>query len=351
VVELAWGLTPLRLVTAGVSLLGVVALGVLAWGRLWPLQPRGVIVGLMVAGLLAVCTLPGWSALMPAQADQATDAVRNQRIGDGLVLVGTQIDTSRLESDRLLLAHQTWQVLRPSVGGYRASVEVVTSDGQVVHRAPWVYEPDSGLWERGEIVPTTVSVRLPRSVPGGEYLLRLAFDRPGGVEPVALHTVSVPGDWRVSQTVGDQGVMVGPTLRLGPQPGRNDGPPDPLSVKAGRALDVPLRWEQTGAAPDVSRELQAVAVLAAQSGELLSEVGRPGDWFAPLPFWQAGDVIHQRLRLNVPRNVPTGSYPLSIRVYVRDLARGGASEPGASSARPRGSPVAELSLGTVTVTR
>jgi hypothetical protein len=138
---------------------------------------------------------------------------------------------------------------------------------------------------------------------------------------------------------------------LAPQPGRNDGPPDPLQVKAGRSVDVPLRWEQIGVAPDLGRELQAVAVLTAPSGDLLSEVGRPGDWFAPLPFWQAGDIVHQRLRLHVPSNIPAGSYPVSVRVYARDLARGGAGEPGASSARPRGRPVAELSLGSVTVTR
>jgi hypothetical protein len=144
-------------------------------------------------------------------------------------------------------------------------------------------------------------------------------------------------------------VTVGSDVRVGVLPGRNGGPPAQLRVRAGRPLDVPLRWEALGVTPNVDRELLVVGVLSAPGGDVLSEPRRPGDWLAPLPFWQSGEVIDQRLRLDVPPNTPTGSYPLIVRVYARDLARGGASESGASSARPRGRPVAELSLGSVTV--
>jgi hypothetical protein len=68
-----------------------------------------------------------------------------------------------------------------------------------------------------------------------------------------------------------------------------------------------------------------------------------------MPFWQLGEVVEQRLRIAVPSSVSPGSYPLSIRVYARDLARGGAVEPGASTARLRGRPIAELVLGQVTI--
>jgi hypothetical protein len=147
-----------------------------------------------------------------------------------------------------------------------------------------------------------------------------------------------------------ESVTVGSDLRLGVPPGGNGGPPAPLRVKAGRPLDVPVRWEALGAIPNVTRELMVVGALSAPGGDTLSEPRRPGDWSAPLPFWQAGEVVDQRLRLDVPPNTPSGTYSLTVRVYARDLARGGASEPGASSARPRGRPIAELSLGSVTVT-
>lgn len=350
-VEVAWGLTPLRTGAAALSLLGVVVLALLASGRVWPLQPRTLMVGVGVAGAFAACTLPGWSFLAPARGDQRTESVGSRAVGDGLMLADAQIDTTRLGSDRLVLVRTIWQVLRPPTGGYRSYVEVVTPDGQVLHRAPWVYEPESRLWARGEIVPTTVAVRLPSSVPGGTYQWRLAFEQPAGTAPVVLKTLSVPGSRSASLGVIGEGATVGADLRVGVPPGRNGGPPAPLEVKAGRSLDVPLRWEALGATPNVGRELLVVAVLSAPGGEILSEPRRPGEWFTPLPFWQAGEVVDQWLRLDVPPNTPTGPYPLTVRVYARDLARGGASESGASAARPRGQPVAELSLGDVTVTR
>jgi hypothetical protein len=162
--------------------------------------------------------------------------------------------------------------------------------------------------------------------------------------------LSFPGAPPTSTVAGGEDVTIGSDVRLSVPLDRNGGPLGPLRVKAGRPLDVPLRWEQLAALPNADRELQVVAALGAPSGDIISEVRRPGDWFAPLPFWQAGEVVEQRLRLEVPQRTPTGSYPLSVRVYARDLAGGGASESGASSARPRGRPVAELSLGTVTVT-
>jgi len=124
----------------------------------------------------------------------------------------------------------------------------------------------------------------------------------------------------------------------------------PLRARAGGALDLPLRWDALAATPNVDRELVVVGVLRAPGGEVLTEPGRPGDWFSPMPFWQAGELVEQRLRLAVPARTPPGSYPLSVRVYARDLARGGAAEPGASSSRPRGRPVAELAVGDLTVT-
>src|SRR5207237_6662607 len=107
-------------------------------------------------------------------------------------------------------------------------------------------------------------------------------------------------------------------------------------------LDLPLRWQALSVTPNVDRDLLAVGAVRAPAGDLLAEPGRPGDWFSPLPFWQHDEVVEQRLRISVPARTPPGSYPLSVRVYSRELARGGAVEPGASSARPRGRPTEEL---------
>ncbi|MGE3272286.1 MAG: hypothetical protein AB7P40_26295, partial [Chloroflexota bacterium] len=122
------------------------------------------------------------------------------------------------------------------------------------------------------------------------------------------------------------------------------------AVRPGTPHDVVLRWQSRAAAVDRERELLVIAAAQTGDGEITSEIGRPGAWFAPLPFWQAGDIIEQYLRLNIPQTLTAGQFPVTVRIYTRALAHGGAAEPGASSVRLRGRPLAELPAGTLTVT-
>ena len=101
--------------------------------------------------------------------------------------------------------------------------------------------------------------------------------------------------------------------------------------------------------PDLAHEYLTVIVLQAPGGDVTSEPARPGEWFNPLPFWQADDVVDQRIRLVLPAAVRPGTYPLVARIYARDLARGGSVAPGASASRLRGRPVVEVPLGELKV--
>jgi hypothetical protein len=359
-VELTWGLTPLRGAAAAVSLAAVLLLASLGAGRVWPPEPRALVIGLLAAAVCGVAALPGWSAFAPTTSrspstgEISARGPASQTIDESLALVDVQRDPSRLASDRLASIRLTWLVRQAPTSGYRAAIEVQAANG-MIHRAPWSYEPESRLWVRGELVPTTVAVRLPADFPSGEARLRLVFERPEGVEPIALGALAVPvmrspalEDETLAETTGVSAI-VGPDVKVGLGALRSRGQATGPRARPGGDLDVPLRWESLSPAPNVERELLAVAVLALPAVDLQSEVGRPGDWFSPLPFWQPGETIEQRLRIALPSSAPPGSYPLSVRIYARELARGGAVEPGASSDRPRGRPLAELTLGPVTI--
>jgi hypothetical protein len=344
-VELTWGLTSLRGAAAAISLLAVLLMAVLGGGRVWPLSLRPLAVGVVVAGALGALLLADWTGIEPSSRGTAPRLTT-----DTLALTDVRTDSSRLASDRLALVRLTWLVRRPPTAGYDAVVEVQSANG-ATHRAAWTYEPDSRLWERGELVPTTIAVRLPPDFPSGEARLRLTLDRPDVVGPVELGTLAVPA--LRSPSSGDAlgpSAAIGSDLRVGLAPTRPGSRTVSLRARPGNVLDVPLRWEVLQAAPNVDRELVTVAVLAMPAGDLTAEPGRPGDWFSPMPFWQLGEVVEQRLRIAVPSSASPGSYPLSVRVYARDLARGGAVEPGASSGRLRGRPIAEPTLGEATIT-
>lgn len=347
-VEFAWTWTTQRAGAAGVSLLGLILLVPLAGARPWRLMRRRGSIAVLTAYASVAVLAPSWGAVATAGA-QVPETARTQDVSDALTLVDVRHDTARMAEDRVVQSRLVWLVRRAPATGYRAFVELVTPDGSVHHRAPWVYEPLSRLWEPGELVATTIVTRPPDDVPGGGYQLRLAFDRPAEIAPLPLATFSVPSPKDGVTSVLPRAVQVGTEIQVSATGALAGAVDRPAIARPGRSLDVPLTWHQLGVVPNVERELQVVAVLGVPGGDVVSEPRRPGDWFAPLPFWQRGDLIEQNVRLSLPAWVPPGTYPLSARVYARDLARAGLSEPGASSARPRGRPVAELALGNVTV--
>ena len=168
-VELAWTWTPFRLGAAVVSVAGLlllVPLGGATWRRLdprrWPRAGiRVAVVCVLAAGVVGALLAPPWSRVTRLDA-QTPGAVTGQNVGDGLTLVDVRHDTARMAADRVVQSRLVWLVRRAPTTGYRAFVELVAPDGVVHHRAPWVYEPLSRVWERGELVPTTVATRVPR---------------------------------------------------------------------------------------------------------------------------------------------------------------------------------------------
>jgi hypothetical protein len=346
-VEFAWTGTGTAARQLGVTLsvLSVVALVLLAFGR-HALGHRGRRWGsatLILLALLAVNTHWWIRSISPVVA-QSTPSVRWQPVDETLALVDARTDSSRLVSDGVVLTHLHWLVLGTPPIGYRAAVEATAADGSV-HRAPWVYEPLSRLWEPGQLARTVVAVRVPGSVPLGRLDLALVFDQPAGLAPIPLGSLSLPasapGD-RPRLDGGDKETEIG-AIRL-TLPAQ-----DRWTVRSGASRDLPLLWRTDISAPDRQRELLVRAVLTVAGGRTVavSEVRRPGDWFAPLPFWQASETIPQRIRLRPPNTVVPGEYPLALEIYTRDLARGGASETGASTASVRGRPLRVVPLGTL----
>lgn len=341
-VEFAWTQTPLRLVALVASLLTLVALPVLGG-----LRRRRLVVAtvgcVVVAGALALVTVGGPSGTAPARESAAW-----QSPDDRLASIGVHHDISRLDRERIVVTDLSWLVREPARSGYQVGVQVVGSNG-AIHDAAWPYQTLSRHWQRGEIVRTTVVTRLPPEFPAGPATLRMWIVGQAGGSTVDIGQVSVPPAPAAPPSPG-AGAMasLGNGLSVAAGEVRTAGWRPMTMPRPGDAIDVDLTWRASSTMPDLEREYLAVLAMQAPSGDLTSEPSRPGDWFAPLPFWQAGDLIPQHLRLVLPLDVRPGSYSLVARVYTRDLARGGVVPPGAPL-RVRGRPVAEIPLGDLVV--
>ncbi|MCC7371937.1 MAG: hypothetical protein IT306_26210 [Chloroflexi bacterium] len=353
-VELTWSGTATAARQQGLAVSAVAALvllGLLGMGRRlqrprrWMSRAAITTAALLVGGMLVAGV--GGHKVTPASAAPSASW---QIVDDTLALVETHQDTARMANDGVILTRQVWLVRRSPPTGYRAVVEIVAGDG-TSHLAPWVYEPISRLWERGQLTRTDVAVRLPASFPAGRAAVRLVFERPAGLAPIDLGTLEIP-----VRPLSPEARSPLPTVEVTPDGTLVAAPADWRTVvRTGDVLDVLLRWSAT-AAPHTDREFAVSTLLKPVEGGRFprsrSDLRRPGDWFAPLPFWQAGDAIEQPLRLRVHDLTPPGQYTLTLDVYGRDLARGGASEPGASGWSPREQErTHEYALATVTVER
>jgi hypothetical protein len=353
-VEFVWGQTTIRWTGICVTVASLFGLTLLVVGGR-PCGRRGALIVLTVgtAAIVAALTL-ALSGHLDSQHGAPT-ASQWHPIDDRLVLLGSRTDSARVAQDGVLQTDLTWLATAASPGGYRARLDVRSSDG-TVQSVTWTSETDSRHWQSGEIVKTTLALRLPDGFPAGPAVVSLAFEQPTNLTAVDLGDIVVPprpsGERESAYLAGAATIVPGLTVApVGATPVRSwlGGLVAASTARPGGALDVDLRWQATATTPDLRHEYVTVVALQAAGVESTSEPARPGEWFNPLPFWQPGDVVAQRIRLFLPASLQPGRYPVSARIYARDLARGGLAAPGAADSRPRGRPLAELSLGDVTV--
>ena len=360
-VEVRWGWTPLRLGALALSLAALVGLAPLAGG--WR-QSRARL-AVAAASSVAVLAIVVGPVIPPALAQSG--APRWHPIGDHLALIRSDLDVARLAADGSIEVRLMWLALDGATAGTSVTLNV-ESDTGAIHSAPWVYGGLARHWERGEIVPTITTLRLPPTFPNGVARVTAQVTLPDVAQPSARQRQPAQGEPRGAGNssaeidLGTIDVTARPTTRTIPR-----GVPTFNGVAAldRRLLTQSGAWQAarpgdwvdadvTFGVPsaDVPRlDLSGVLVVRAGSREIASDAQRIGDWFAPLPFWQAGDVWRQRIRLALPHDLAAGDYESHVRLYGRELGIGGLAQPGASTWRPRGRPLAELDLGNLTVRR
>ncbi|MCC6176510.1 MAG: glycosyltransferase family 39 protein [Chloroflexi bacterium] len=318
--------------------------------RPWPdIRPaRWLTLGGTVAGFFVLVSL-AWALL--GVRSPGWVSTRHRSVGTSLELLTVRTDPTRLTSDRVVTLTLEWLVRTPLPEGTRTALVVRAGNGDE-HRVDWPSEALGRGWEANELVRTPLAIRLPSTFPAGRATLTLVVTNPAHPpDEVTIGQLMAPPSVGDSQSTTEGSLQVADGLtvagRLHPAPGaavRN-------SVRGGDTLVADLTWQATGASLDTSREYLSLLVLRGRGQNIQGESARPGAWFNPLPFWQAGDVVDQRLGLVVPVGLEPGQYEAVTLVYPRDLTAGGMVPPGADDARLRGRPAAELPLGAVEVTR
>ncbi len=238
-----------------------------------------------------------------------------------------------------------WRAPQGLAQRLKISARLVDGGGRTV--AATDAEPVSGAyptpaWRPGEVVADAYEIPLPAGLPPGDYRpLVIVYDPDSGAElgRAELAPVYLQGSpLRPPQRALGAGVARTLYARFGDVELLGFTPPDPeAAYRPGDALPLTLLWQARGQ-PDGN--LQVTFWLEDVEEYSLGEEPVGGCFAARQ--WGDGQVVRQRPALQVPGDVPAGTYRLRMRV-----SRDGQPLPWGRWLLPLGS---DLELGEVQIT-
>lgn len=252
---------------------------------------------------------------------------------DELTVVGFAMPiTNSLRGGTTIRPIVFWRGDQSPLPALNIGVEIVDAQGHVWGEQNG--EPHNGAlptdrWERGKIIADQYAVRLPPTMPAGEYQLRArvrpklvedsfeandADRQPLGVEPVIaqLHIEKDTSSITASDLVKEQPlnelfVDMGEFRFLGYYP-------IPESVKRSGSVSFGLYW-RARARPRGDYRV-AVQLRDANGGVALEQSSRPAADTYPTTQWSEGEVLLDWHDLVLPSSLKSGRY--SVAVLLRD---------------------------------
>jgi hypothetical protein len=252
-------------------------------------------------------------------SDQVPDMPRlvNQEIVPGLELLGYGLREHHGHWQGWARLRLWWQAPQGLGAPLKISARLVDTKGRTV--ATTDAEPVSGAypttaWHPGEVVADAYEIPLPAGLPPGEYTpLVIVYDpvttaELGRAELDAVHLQGSPA--RPPQRALEASVARTVYARFGDLDLLGFTPPDPeVAYRPGEALPLTLLWQARG---QPGGDLQVTFWLEDVEDYPLGGESVGGHF--PVGEWQDGQVVRQWPALQVPGEVPDGTYRLMMRV-------------------------------------
>lgn len=282
-----------------------------------------------IASLFAIKTPAGLFNPRPV-IDYPLDATFN----DEVRLLGYSLDNRDLEAGQVIYVSLFWQPLQPPREDYEVFIQLWSDSGEAIssaHDFPYGGMYRSRIWRPDEVVTTHHWIALPDHLPVGRYTLAAGLFRLLHNERLPVVGPDADPDLRVAQAAD---------LRV---------PPPALEV-TGQAPESPIRVEQLFALESLSIAVNDVPqpgsewrltpgdtlhvdliwnVLAQPDTDYsvflhlsadpamppLAQVDSLMGGALPTGAWRPGERILDRLTLQIPPDIPSGSYEVLLGIY------------------------------------
>lgn len=262
---------------------------------------------------IPVATMPVVSAGRPASIepdvgfDNMVDGVagRERFVAGGMNLVGYDLPFNETAPGVRLPLTLYWQKAAAN-GATDFEIRLIGPAGVSVQEARTIAHAEQV--QTGEILRDWQDIRIPMDAENGSYALLLRH--PDGSEFVLAELViegrprafDLPSLARESDGhFGDLALLRGLELPL------------PGTLAAGSVLEVPLVWE---ARRDGDQALVRFVHVLNEDGQLVAQQDSvPCADACPTESWLTGEILRDVARLDLPANLPSGSYAVVVGFY------------------------------------
>lgn len=262
--------------------------------------------------------------------------------GNQVTLLGyTLVTTDTLHGGQELQPIVEWQANRTPDTRYRIVVRLVDRQGHLW--AEQDREPQDGnlpttRWEVGKPVGDQYTLRLPPTMPAGDYQITIAvreagnyleaYDERGnqlGTE-ATLATVRIEknkSSYTASELAKEQPLVahfvdMQEIRLLGYYPPRE-------TISSGEVLPIGLYWKAR--AKPRGDYLVAVQLRDADGRTVFEHASRPANGTYPTTLWDAGEVLLDWHDFDVPRDIAAGNYQIVVLLRDAEHRRGGVPPP------------------------
>jgi hypothetical protein len=227
------------------------------------------------------------------------------------------------ERKRIMLS---WQIdAAPAAPDLRPLVQLEDPYGNVLYRGD-IYLDASDRWLPGETLLLRVPITVPAGTPPGDYPLRVAWAERASdrYAPFAGGQVWLPvGNIRVTRPDELPDSLPVPVPRAAAAaPGVSllgwGGLPE--QVRPGESLPLTLFWRADAAAP--AHFSLTLSLLADDDRQIRLWAGEPIDGRYPPNQWTADELLTDRLRADLPRDLPSGTYALVLQTDMLHVEMG-----------------------------
>jgi hypothetical protein len=242
-------------------------------------------------------------------------------LAPGIRLLGYDLPQAETDAGAKLAFMLYWQAATAQTRDLKALLQLADLSGAAVYSADVAPISDQFPTSRllaGDVLRGPNAVRIPASMPGGTFALRLRLvDESGAAQGDVVElgrvTVHVPErtmtpphveSLRVAQVdLGGEVRLIGYDLNA-------------TKLAPGAALTVTVYWQ---AQREMVSDYKAFVHLLDAAGRLA--VGSdtiPANWTRPTTGWIAGEYITDPHTLKLPANLPPGDYRLEVGLYEED---------------------------------